>query len=123
MARVRSLGLLLLVACVPSPADLCRRGVDLECTRQFECQSGEVKSSAGFQGGWGLSLDECRTKVAAQAKCDEKATQDELCTGADQGKTFNLGNASACSSDRKALSCSDFLDPAKAPASCSTRCQ
>lgn len=115
--------LVLLIACVPSPADLCRRGVDLECTRQFECQSAEVKSSEGFQGGWGVSLDECQAKVAAQAKCDEKATQDQLCTGADQGKTFDLGSAAACSSDRKALSCADFLDPAKLPPSCAMRCR
>lgn len=111
------------VACVPAPAELCRRGVELECTRQFECQSDAVKSSPGFQGGWGLSVDDCVTKVAAQAKCDEKVTNDALCTGVDTGKAFDLGQASACSADRKALSCADFLDPARLPASCSQRCQ
>ncbi len=117
------MAVVLLIGCVPSPAELCHRGVDLECTRQFECQSDAVKASPGFQGGWGFSLDDCRMKVAAQARCDEKATQDELCTGADQGKTFDLSKASACSSDRRALSCADFLDPAKLPQSCNERCR
>lgn len=113
----------MLVACVPGPIELCHRGVDLECTRQFECQSEMVKASEGFRGGYGISVDDCRTKVAAQAKCDEKATNNELCTGADEGKTFDLSKASACSADKKALSCADFLDPAKLPQSCNERCR
>jgi hypothetical protein len=115
--------LLVAVACVPAPADLCRRGVDLECTREFECQSDAVKASDGFMGGWGTSVDDCRTRVAAQAKCDEKVSQNDLCTGADQGKTFDLSQASACSSARNALSCADFLDPAKLPEACSKKCR
>ncbi len=114
---------LLLVACVPSPPDLCRRGVDLECTRRFECESDAVKTSDGFRGAYGTSLDDCRTKVASQAKCDEKTSQDELCTGEDQGKAFDLGQAQACSNEKKAQSCADFLDPAKTPASCGLRCR
>jgi len=114
---------LVLIACVPSPAELCRRGVDLECTRQFECQSDAVKASEGFQGGWGISVDACRTKVAAQARCDEKATQNDLCTGEYAGKTFDLGAASQCSNERRGQSCADFLDPEKQPASCKERCK
>jgi hypothetical protein len=122
-AAMRMVLVLGLLGCVPSPADLCRRGVDLECTREFECQSDAVKASPGFQGGWGTSVDDCRTRVATQAKCDEKLTQNDLCTGADQGKTFDLSQASACASARQALSCADFLDPAKLPVSCSQRCR
>ena len=114
---------LLLMACVPSPPELCQRGVDLECTRRYECESAAVRSSEGFLGAYGSSLDDCRTKVATQARCDEKVTQNDLCTGADQGKTFDLSQASACSNERKAQTCADFIDPAKLPASCSMRCR
>jgi hypothetical protein len=114
--------LLLFAACIPSPPDLCRRGVDLECTRQFECQTDAIKMSDAFRGGWGTTLDECRTKVAAQAQCDLKVTQDDLCVGEYAGLHFDLSKASQCSSDRRALSCADFLDPAKMPQSCDERC-
>jgi hypothetical protein len=115
--------ILSVVACIPSPDELCRRGVELDCTRQFECQRPEVKASDGFKGGWGSSVEECKRKVAEQARCSEKVTQNELCIGEDQGKTFDLGKAATCSSERKAQSCGDFLDPAKLPAACNERCR
>src|SRR6185436_17829869 len=115
--------LILVAACVPSPPELCKRGVDLECTRQFECQSDGVKASEGFQGGWGISLESCNTKVAAQAHCDDKVTQNDLCTGENAGKKFDLGAASQCSSERRAQSCADFLDPEKLPSVCNQRCR
>ncbi|MBL8952302.1 MAG: hypothetical protein JNK82_16100 [Myxococcaceae bacterium] len=122
--RLASLALVSsLVACVPSPAEICHRGVDLECTRRFECEPDAVKTSDGFRGAYGTSLEACRPLVAAQAKCDEKVSQDELCTGADTGKAFDLSQASACSSERKAQACADFIDPSKTPASCSLRCR
>lgn len=114
---------LLLVACVPAPSELCRRGVELECQRQFECQSDAVKASEGFRGGYGVSVDGCITQLSLQAHCEMKASEDELCTGENAGKTFDLGSASACSGDKKAQSCADFLDPAKTPASCNQRCK
>ena len=120
---MRALFVVLLVGCVPPPSEICRRGVELECTRQFECQSAAVKSTPGFQGGYGTSVEDCQMKVAAQARCDEKASQDELCTGMDTGKTFDVSKASACSGDRKAQSCEDFLDPAKLPQSCNEKCR
>lgn len=120
---MRWLPVVLVMGCVPAPADLCQRGVDLECERQFECQSDAVKASAGFQGGWGTSVDDCKTKVAAQARCAEKASQNDLCTGADQGKAFDVSKASSCSAERRALTCADFLDPAKLPQACNERCQ
>jgi len=122
-ASMRFVFALLFVACVPSPPELCHRGVDLECTRRYECEPDAVKTSEGFRGAYGTSLDDCRTKVAALAKCDEKMTQNDLCTGADEGKTFDLSQASACSNERKAQACADFIDPAKLPASCSMRCR
>ena len=110
---------LALAACVPAPPELCRRGVSLQCQRQFECQTDAVKASAGFRGGWGTSVDDCNTRLAALADCAGKSTQDDLCT---QGQHFDVGAASACEGAVKAQSCADFLDPAKLPASCSTQC-
>ncbi|MBK7865408.1 MAG: hypothetical protein IPJ65_43790 [Archangiaceae bacterium] len=120
---MRWLPVVVLVGCVPSAAELCQRGVDFECAREFECQSDAVKGSEGFKGGWGTSVEDCSTRVAKQARCAEKVTQSDLCTGADQGKTFDLGAAQACSGARKALSCADFLDPAKLPESCAQKCR
>jgi hypothetical protein len=117
---MRGWPLLFVVACVPAPADLCRRGVDLQCQRQFECESDAVKMSPGFQGGWGVDVNDCDTKVAEQAGCDDKVTQDDLCP---TGQHFDLGAAEQCSGDVQAQSCADFLDPAKVPASCSTKCK
>lgn len=110
-------------SCIPPPPELCRRGVELECQRQFECQSDAVKSSQAFQGGWGTSVEDCIAKVSAVAKCEEKANENALCTGENAGKTFNVFKASDCSNARRALSCADFLDPAKEPAVCSERCK
>ncbi|MBX7114253.1 MAG: hypothetical protein K1X64_07940 [Myxococcaceae bacterium] len=110
-------------SCIPPPPELCRRGVKLECERQFECQSDAVKTSEAFKGGWGTSVDDCIAKVSALAKCDEKTTENELCTGENAGKTFNVFKAADCSSARSALSCADFLDPAQEPAVCAERCK
>jgi hypothetical protein len=107
------------LACVPSPADLCRRGVALNCQRQFECQTDAVKMSPGFIGGWGDNVDDCDTQVAMQAGCDDKMTQDDLCP---RGQHFDLSEAEQCAADTKAQSCTDFLDPAKTPASCNMQC-
>ncbi len=115
-------GLLLVAACIPPPPDLCRRGVDLECTRQFECRSPEVKATAAFVAGYGSTVAQCRSKLEALAGCDDKLTESDLCTGEDIGKQFDVGAASQCSNERKAQSCEDFLDPGKQPASCATRC-
>lgn len=117
---MRLLPVLLLVACIPAPPDLCRRGVALQCERQFECQSADVKASPGFQGGWGTDVMDCETKVAVQADCASKVTDDDLCPA---GQHFDLGQAAQCESDVKAQSCADYLDPAKVPASCSMRCK
>jgi hypothetical protein len=117
---MRLLPAFLLLACIPAPPDLCARGVTLQCQRQFECQSDAVKMSAGFQGGWGVDVMDCVMKVSAQADCQDKTTDDQLCLVA--GQHFDLTQAAQCESDVKAQSCADFLDPSKVPASCNMRC-
>ncbi len=121
MRRVPCLAFLL-AACIPPPPDLCQRGVDLECDRQFECQSDAVKSTEAFLNGYGATAADCKQKVAVLAGCADKRTEDELCIGENAGKKFQLWKASDCSDQRKALTCADFLDPAKTPAVCSEQC-
>lgn len=117
----RALALCVVAAgCIPAPSELCRRGVELQCQRQFECQSDAVKASPGFQGGWGIGLDDCVARVSAQAGCADKATQDELCT---EGRKFDLGYAKQCSDEVRAQPCADYLDPAKAPSACDQKCR
>ncbi|MHB8872128.1 MAG: hypothetical protein ACYC8T_00430 [Myxococcaceae bacterium] len=118
-------------ACAPPPNELCTRGVDLTCTRQFECQSDAVKSSDAFKAGYGATAEECKTKLAAFADCASKKTENELCMskGADGGMvtsptggTFNLSKAAECSDQTKALSCADYLDATKLPEACKQKC-
>ena len=111
-----------MTSCIPPPPELCRRGVELECQRQFECQSDTVKNTEAFKNGWGTSVEDCLSRVTALAKCEEKATEGELCTGENAGKTFHVFKAADCSNARRALTCADYLDPAKEPAVCAERC-
>lgn len=81
-----------------------------------------VKNTDAFKNGWGTSFEDCMTKVTALAKCEQKASEAELCTGENAGKTFNVFKAAECSDKRRALTCADFLDPEKEPAVCKERC-
>jgi hypothetical protein len=112
---------LLSVGCV-SPEAVCKSSVDQVCERNFECRSAEFKASEQFQLGYGSSVEECKTKLYNSGKCEEKKEDNDNCTGANAGKTFNLDKASECSDARAKLSCEDYLDPAKTPAACAQVC-
>jgi len=139
--KMMSMGGLLLLALTtgcPSPAELCRTGVDQVCERSFECQSEQVKASPQFQAAFGTSVDECKRKLYANPlapagatgiACESVKNDQQLCTnlGQPDRDEFKLGPASECADRRAALSCPDYLaqlqDASKAPAACAQRCQ
>jgi hypothetical protein len=106
-----------------TPEVVCQSGVNQVCERQFECQSDAAKASDAFKAGYGTSVEDCKTKLYAASKCSERVEDNDNCTGANAGKTFDLGKASDCSSARADLSCADYLDPAKLPAVCAEVCK
>jgi hypothetical protein len=121
-------GLVGAVACVPSPTELCKTGVTNSCTRLHECTAADVKGTDAFKTTYGTTVDECKTKLATLAKCDEKKNQDELCStvnptdgGVKTGK-YDLAKASSCSDAKKAQSCTDYMDATKMPEACKTVC-
>ena len=118
----------LFIGCIPSPTELCKSNVETTCKKMFECYDQQTKDFMAAMIG--TSVEECKTKLAASAKCDSKTTQDDLCkttlsdggvqtTGA--GK-FDLGKAASCSDKVKAQSCTDWLDVNKTPDDCKNRC-
>lgn len=121
------MGLIAAVGCIPSPPELCQRGVDLTCTRLFECQPDAVKSADAFKGIYGTSVAECKTKLEALAKCSEKKEQNELCASNPDGGTalgtYDISKASECSDKKKAQTCTDFLDVNKTPDACKVVCK
>jgi hypothetical protein len=106
-----------------TPEAVCKSGVDQACERNFECQSDAVKSSDTFKSIFGANVDECKTKLYASNKCEERTEDNDNCTGTNAGKTFNLDKASECSDARAKLACADYLDPAKTPAVCAEVCK
>jgi hypothetical protein len=106
-----------------TPEAVCKAGVDQVCERQFECQSADVKASDFFKTAFGTSAEECKTKLYAASKCEERKEDNENCTGTNAGKTFNLDAASDCSDARAKLTCADYLDPTKTPAVCANVCK
>jgi hypothetical protein len=130
--------LLLLATGCPSPAELCKTGVDQVCERSFECQSAEAKASPQFQAAFGTSVDECKRKLYANPlapagatgiACESVKNDQQLCANLGQGDKdeFKLGPASECSDLRADMACPDYLaqlqDPSKAPAVCAQRCE
>lgn len=118
---------LLAIGC-PSPEDVCKSGVDQICERQFECQSTEAKASPQFQTAFGTSVEDCKTRFYASSACANRKEDNDNCTGANAGKTFDLSAASDCSDARAKLSCGDYLaafngDTSKTPAVCANVCK
>ncbi len=112
---------MLAVGCA-TPQSVCETSAQNSCAKLFECSSTEVKSSDTFKSIYGTTASECETKLIALAKCDDRKDFDEMCTGDDAGKTFDLGKASECSDGIKALSCADF-NGGKFPAACEQTCK
>ena len=111
------------VGCAPTPVEVCKSGIDTTCSRLFECQSDAVKNSNEFKTIYGTSVAECKTKLETAVNCAARTNYDQGCTGTNAGKTYDLFKASECSNAVKALSCTDFLDPAKIPAVCGQICK
>ena len=115
-----ALAAMMFAACAPSPPELCKRGIALTCDRTFECSDQATKDSTVFQGIFGTSAADCKTKMETASDCANKKAENDLCTG---GKTYHLDKAATCSDKVKAMSCADFKDYAnKAPAECSQVC-
>lgn len=121
----------------PSPAELCKSGIDQVCERNHECQPDQVKASPQFQAAFGTSVDECKERLyanpgAAQGQqgiaCEDVDSDQELCTnlGQPNATEFSLGKASECRDEREEMSCEDYLaqqsNPASAPQACLERC-
>ncbi len=111
------------VGCVPSPADVCKSGINTSCTKMHECTDAATKASTVWQGIFGTSVDDCKTKLEASANCTARTSYDQGCTGTSAGKKYDLGKASECSNAIKAQSCTDFMDATKSPAACAQVCQ
>lgn len=126
-----------LTAC-PSPASLCKSGVDQVCERSFECQPEQVRNSEQFQSAFGTSVENCKAKLYANpgapqglqaTACDDVQDDAALCAnlGQPNATEFVLGEASTCKDERAELSCEAYLaqlsDPSKAPAACARRCK
>ena len=99
---------MLAVGCVPSPEQLCETESDTLCDRTYDCFTDAERSDPSFQAFFGTSLSDCKTKLSTAASCSSKKNDNDLCTGDDAGKTFNLSNASKCIDALKAESCSDL---------------
>lgn len=126
----------------PSPAELCRKGVDQVCEREFECQPQAVKDSPQFQAAFGTSEQQCKDLLyanpgrptGAQAiACADVSNDNQLCTNLGQpaATEFDLSNASECKKARADLECSAFLAQVNPsgpggqppPAVCNQRCK
>lgn len=105
-----------------SPEAVCETQANATCDKVFECSSAEAKSSDFFKAAFGTSAADCKTKMIAAAKCSEMKEYDQMCTGEDAGKKFDLGNASDCLDAFKAESCAD-LNAGKSPAACEQVCK
>jgi hypothetical protein len=141
MKRMTLMGgflLLTLATGCPSPAELCRTGVDQVCERSFECQSTEVKASPQFQAAFGTSIEDCKRKLYANPlapagatglACESVESDQQLCAnlGQPDKQKFKLGPASECASLREDMACPDYLaqlqDASRAPAVCAQRCE
>jgi hypothetical protein len=99
-----------------SAESVCESGIELACKRGFECATDQYKAAYGTEA-------DCNTKLAEMRGCSAKKDLDELCTDANAGKKYDLGNASDCSDARKAQSCTDYTDPAKTPSVCTQICK
>ena len=71
--------------------------------------------------------DECKTRLYAASNCAARQEDNDNCTGANAGKTFDLSAASDCSDARAKLACADYLgqmqNPTKSPAVCAQVCK
>lgn len=110
-----------------TPERVCQAGVDQVCERQFECQTEAARNSEQFKATFGDSVSDCKTRLYAANNCAGREEENDNCTGANAGKTFNLDKASDCSDARADLSCPDYLtqfsDPTKSPAVCAEVCR
>ena len=109
------------VGCV-SAETVCETGIETTCDKVFACTPDAAKGSESFKGVYGTSAADCKSKLIASKSCSSKKDVDELCTGTDAGKKYDLGNASDCSDGIKALSCDDF-NAGKFPAVCTSVCK
>lgn len=105
----------------PSPESVCQTKAETTCKKVHECTPEAMKASDAFKAGYGANLDECQTKQEAVLNCGKIENYDELCTGTDAGKEYQLGKASDCSDQTLEQSCSDFA--AGRPAVCAEVCK
>jgi hypothetical protein len=110
------------VGCTPSPEALCETETDTVCDRFYDCFTEAERSDPSVQAIIGTSLSDCKTKLAKSADCSSKKTDNDLCTGDDAGKTFNLSNASSCVDGIKKASCTDIRNGTY-PAVCDQICK
>lgn len=123
MIAAAAFAAMVLFGCAPTPIDVCKTGVNNQCTRTHECTPQATKDTDSFKAIFGTDVADCNTKLTALAKCDDRKSYDEGCTGPNAGKKFDLGKAAECSSARKAQTCADYLDLAKLPPVCLEVCK
>ncbi|QRK11111.1 hypothetical protein JQX13_14175 [Archangium violaceum] len=106
----------------PSPESVCQTKAETACKKIFECTPESVKGTNEFKATVGATEAECQTKQETQLKCGTIENYDELCTGTDSGKEYQLGKASDCSDQVLEMACEDFMSN-KRPAVCAEVCK